>query len=136
MHANCIYKNRWNSTNFFFTVPRLALVMKHFKKKIQLFNELHKSIRRNFPRRGLIIKERIRWTMASDLAQMSWYPKSKKNFKFLLVMIDWFCKYLWAQQLQSKSAKKLFKATKKTPQRSEADWGKKYFNVHFRKVMQ
>lgn len=114
--------------------------MNHSKEKIQLVNELHKPIRRTFPRRRTIIKG-FDDLWQSDLAQMDLYAKSNRNFKFILVVIDCFSKYVWTKPLKSKSAEDVSHAFEdilkegRQPANLQTDQGKEYFNIHFKKLM-
>lgn len=111
------------------------------KEKIQLVNELHKPIRRNFSRRRTIIKG-FDDLWQSDLAQMDLYAKSNRNFKFILVVIDCFSKYVWTKPLKSKTSEEVMKAFEdilnegRVPRNLQTDQGKEYFNVNFKKLMQ
>lgn len=114
--------------------------MKHTKEKIKLVNELHRPIRKNFKRRKTIIKG-IDDLWQSDLGQMDMYASNNKNFKFILIVIDCFSKYLWAKPLKNKSGEEVTKAfnlilKERCPQNLQTDQGKEFFNSKFNELMQ
>ena len=71
------------------------------KKNIQLAEELHKPIIRNFKKRTVYseFKDNI-W--GADLADMQLISKFNKGFRFLLCVIDIFSKYDWVVPLKDK----------------------------------
>lgn len=110
-------------------------------EKIQLVNELHKPIRRNFPRRRTIIKG-LDDLWQADLAQMDTYMKDNKHFKYFLVVIDCFSKYVWARPLKSKSADEvtnafsaILKESKRIPKNLNTDQATEFYNASFQKLM-
>lgn len=114
--------------------------MKHTQEKIQLVNELHRPIRKKFPRRHTIIKG-LDDLWQSDLAQMDLYAKSNRNFKFILVVIDCFSKFVWARPLKTKSGVEVSEVFHdilnegRCPKNLQTDQGKEYYNAHFKKLM-
>ena len=64
------------------------------KQNMQLAEELHKPIIRNFKKRTVYsrFKDNI-WD--ADLADMQLISKFNKGFRFSLCVIDIFCKYAW-----------------------------------------
>lgn len=75
-------------------------------------NELHKPARRNFTRRKVIIKG-LRDLMQIDLISLIPYAKLNRGFKYILVAIDTFSKYVWAEPLKQKTGKEVAKAMQK-----------------------
>lgn len=118
------------------------MTTKHSKEKIQLANELHKPIRKKFKRRRTIIKG-LDDLWQSDLGQLDQYGKYNKNFKYILVVIDCFSKFVWAQALKTKTAVEvteafesiLKKANGRKPKNLQTDQGKEYYNTHFQSLM-
>lgn len=108
--------------------------------KLDIVNEIHKPARRNFPRRRVIVKA-IDDIWHADLAEFTTYSRYNKGFKYILVVIDCFSKYLWTQPLKNKNAISVRNAMKKILQMSrkphnlQTDAGKEFYNVHFRKLM-
>jgi hypothetical protein len=113
----------------------------HPKEKVQLVNELHKPIRRNFKRRSTIIKG-LDDLWQADLAQMNMYSSSNKNHNFILVVIDCFSKYVWVRALKTKNSVEVTKAfksilvnEKRQPNNLQTDQGKEFFNIEFNTLM-
>ena len=67
----------------------------------QLANELHKPIIRKFEKRKTYSRFNDNISGA-DLADMQLISKFNKGFRFLLCVIDIFCKYAWVVPLKDK----------------------------------
>ena len=111
------------------------------REKVQLVNELHKPIRINFPRRKTIIKG-LDDLWQADLAQMDRYAKENRGFKFILLVIDCFSKYVWAKPIKSKSSddvteafSAILKESKRNPQNLNTDQGMEFYNSNFQSLM-
>ena len=105
-----------------------------------LANELHKPIRKNFPRRKVkaFTPNQI-W--AADLVEMIPYSRENKGFKYLLTVIDVFSKYGWIVPLKTKTGaevtaafKKLFKEA--VPAKLWTDAGKEFWNSNMKKLLE
>lgn len=112
------------------------------KEKIQLINELHKPIRKKFPRRRTIIKG-LNDLWQADLAQMDMHVRENKQFKYFLVVIDCFSKYVWTEPLKTKSGEevtaafaKILQRAKTGPKNLHTDHGKEFYNHRFQNLMQ
>lgn len=108
--------------------------------KLDVVNELHKPARKNFERRRVIIKG---WNdlFQADLVEMLPYSKINKGYRYILVVIDVFSKFVWAYPCKSKSAKDVTAAMKKVlcdrvPKNLQTDMGKEFFNKEFRTLME
>ena len=104
------------------------------KAREQVVNELHKPARSKFKRRRFI-QRGIDDTFATDLAQLDQYSKENHGYKYILVVIDCFSKYLWTRAIKSKSAENvtsamenILKSTKRVPCKIVSDHGREYFN--------
>lgn len=111
----------------------------HSKEKIQLVNELHRPVRRKYPRRRVIIKG-FDESWESDIAQMDKFAKVNKNFKFILVVIDRYSKFMWALPLKTKGGVEVTHAFEgilkgRRPKNLQTDQGTEYYNSHFQKLM-
>lgn len=110
-------------------------------EKLQVVHELHKPARKNYRRRRTIIKGLDDlWQM--DLAEMRPYAHSNRNFKFILVVIDCFSKYVWTHPLKSKTGEEIteafhnvLKRGKRAPTHLQTDQGKEFYNAKFRALM-
>ena len=83
--------------------PQLGLGKKKSSWKKKLADELHKPIKRKFPRRSVIVfsKDEI-WS--ADLVDMQAFSSFNKGFKYILTVIDVFSKYAWEFPIKDKSA--------------------------------
>ena len=69
--------------------------------KNKLADELHKPIKRKFPRRRVIVNG-IDDTWSADLIDMKVFSKFNKGYQYLLNVIDIFSKYAWSIPLKTK----------------------------------
>jgi hypothetical protein len=67
-----------------------------------LANELHKPVRRHFPKRRVMVRG-IDAVWAVDLIDMQHYAKDNDNYRFILAVIDVFSKFGWMRASKSKS---------------------------------
>ena len=66
-----------------------------------LSEELHKSKRKNYPRRKIIVNH-INEIFAADLVEMQKFSKLNKGYRYLLTCIDIFSKFAWVIPLKDK----------------------------------
>lgn len=110
--------------------------------KWQVVQELHKNVRKRFPRRRFIQKG-IDDTWQIDLIDMQKHSKDNKGYKYILVCIDTFSKYAWVQPVKTKSAEDvtcsmsiiLNNKLKRKPLNIQSDDGREFFNEKFKKLM-
>ena len=101
---------------------------------------LHKSARRHFKRNRVIVGgiDEL-WQM--DLADMQTMAKENDGYRYLLVCIDVFSKFLWVIPLKNKMGPSLVEAFKeimesgRKPQKIQTDQGTEFFNKHFKTLM-
>ena len=98
----------------------------------KLADELHKPIRRNFPKRRVIVRN-VDDTWCSDLVDMQKLSKWNKGYKYLLMVLDLFSKYGWIVPLKTKTGLEVSKAfesifKKGKPKKLWVDKGKEYYN--------
>lgn len=112
------------------------------KEKIQLVNELHKPARRNIKQRRRIVIKGIDDLWQSDLAEMQNYSKDNNNFRYIMVVIDCFSKFVWAIPIKNKSGpevtqamESIFKGSKRSCNNLNTDQGTEFYNVHFQNLM-
>ena len=110
--------------------------------KEQVVNELHKPARKKFMRRRVIVKG-LNDLLQADLVEMQPYSKFNRGYRYILVVINVFSKYVWAEPVKTKSGKDVAAAMKtilhtlKTnPQNLQTDRGTEFFNQHFQKLME
>lgn len=111
------------------------------KVKREIVAELHKPARKNYARRRVIIRG-LDETFQADLVEMIPYAKFNKNYRYILVVIDTFSKYVWLAPLKNKSAqdvaaamKGIFSKDNRIPKNLQTDWGKEFYNKDFSKLM-
>lgn len=107
-----------------------------------VIQELHKPARKNYKRRRTILLG-IDDLWQADLAEYQKFSSQNKGYKFLLVIIDCFSKYVWTVALKDKSAISIANAfnhlftyeTKRRPNNLQTDNGKEFYNKQFDKIM-
>ena len=101
---------------------------------------LHKPARRHYKRNRVIVGgiDEL-WQM--DLADMQTMAAENDGYRYLLVCIDVFSKYLWVIPLKTKTGPALVMAFKKIlesgrkPEKIQTDQGTEFFNKHFKDLM-
>lgn len=104
--------------------------------KRQLVNEIHKPARINFKRRKVIIKS-LNDLFQADLVEMIPYSKENKDYKYILIVINCFTKFVWAFPLKNKTGEEVTKNMEtvfkqQTPKNLQTDMGKEFFNINFK----
>lgn len=109
--------------------------------KKQVVEELHKPARKNFQRRRVIVKG-LNDLIQADLVEMQPYAKSNKGFRYILVVINVFSKFVWMQPVKRKTAKDVTSAMAKilldmkgVPKNLQTDQGKEFYNTDFKALM-
>lgn len=108
--------------------------------KQQVVDELHKPARRHFERRPVIIKG-LNDLFQADLVEMLPYARVNKGYRYILVVINAFSKYVWAYPVKRKTGQAVVDAMKKVlsfsiPHNLQTDNGKEFYNKEFRLLMQ
>lgn len=110
--------------------------------KQQVVEELHRSVRKNFPRRHYVMRG-INDTFQADLIEMIPWADQNDGYRYILMMIDVFSKYAWAMPLKNKTGEEVCKALasifsknpKKIPRNLHTDEGKEFYNKHVQRSM-
>ena len=106
-------------------------------------NEIYsKPPRKNYETNKTIIKS-IDDTWSSDLLDLNDYaPKNIKGYRYILVVIDNFSKFLWTIPLKNKYAQtitdafsQIVNSSKRKPNLLETDDGKEYVKKIFNEVL-
>lgn len=109
------------------------------EKKV-VVEELHAPARQRYRRRRVIVKF-IGDLWQGDLVEMIPYARDNKGYKYILMVIDAFSKFLHAKPLKSKTGKEVTEAmrrilkTQKPPVNFQTDAGKEFFNAEFSGLM-
>ena len=105
-----------------------------------LANELHKPVRRKFPKRKVFVKG-IDDTWAADLVEMGSLREWNEGVRYLLMVIDVFSKFGWIRTLKNKRGdtvaeafKSIFKEGRK-PKKLWVDKGNEFWNMEVKAVM-
>lgn len=109
--------------------------------KQQVVNELHKSARKNFARRRVILKG-IDDLWQADLIDFKNLRTINKGCSYILIIIDCFSKYSWAVPLKSKTKSEVADAFEQIIQKSgrkpknlQTDLGTEFYNDVFTALM-
>lgn len=109
--------------------------------KREVVNEIHKPVRINFPRRRVIVKG-LNDLYQADLVEVIPYAKLNKGFKYLLVVINVFSKYVWVKPVKNKTGldvttamDEILKKLAQTPKNLQTDLGKEFYNKDFKNLM-
>lgn len=105
----------------------------------KIADELHRPARKTFPRRKIIslYKDHL-WHV--DLLDTQSFSKNNQGFKFILIVIDTYTKYVWVQALKNKSAKQVTQGMLKIlkvnhPKLLQTDNGTEFYNKQFHDLM-
>ena len=114
-------------------------VKKKNRWKEKLADELHKPIKRKFPRRSVIVFDKDEIWLA-NLVDMQAFSSCNKGFKYILTVFDVFSKYAWAVPIKDKSAASVTKAFEKIisdriPKNLWIDEGKEFYKALFKKLL-
>ena len=105
-----------------------------------LAEELHKPVRRKFPKRKVFVKG-IDDTWAADLVEMGSFKEWNEGVRYLLMVIDVFSKYGWIRTLKNKRGDTVAEAFKsifeegRKPKKLWVDKGKEFWNKDVKAVM-
>lgn len=109
--------------------------------KQQIVNEIHKAARRNFLRRSVILKG-IEDLWQADLMDMQNLRKYNKGYNYILIVIDCFSKYAWAEPLKLKNKFEVSRAfehillsSRQNPVNLQTDKGSEFYNNTFQTLM-
>ena len=97
-----------------------------------LSEELHKSKRKNYPRRRIIVNH-IDEIFAADLVEMQKFAKLNKGYRYLITCIDIFSKFAWVIPLKDKRGITIKNALQKIFKERKCkflwtDKGKEFYN--------
>jgi len=102
-------------------------------------DELHQPARKIFPRRSVITRFKDDLWQA-DLIDMQSQSRKNNGFKYILIVIDTYTKYIWIEALKNKTVKECTKGIlkilkKNQPNLLQTDNGKEFYNNEFQSVM-
>ena len=105
----------------------------------EIANELHKPVRRNFPKRFVFVRN-VDDIWGSDLIELQKLSKENSGNRYILTVLDVFSKYGYAVPLKTKTGKEVANALqsifkKETPKKLWVDRGKEYYNQEVLKLL-
>lgn len=110
--------------------------------KKQIVDEIHRSARKNFPRRKYLMVG-IYDTFQADLIEMIPFAEQNKEYRYILMVIDVFSKRAWARGLKNKTGQEVTRAMasifdenpNNIPRNLHTDDGKEFFNQNFQRLL-
>lgn len=110
--------------------------------KLDVVQELHRGVRKNFVRRNYEMRG-INDTFQADLVEMIPYERQNKGYRYILMVIDVFSKRAWAKELKNKTGEEVTNAMTSIfdeypnhiPRNLHTDQGKEFYNRHFQDLM-
>ncbi|KAF0753029.1 Integrase catalytic domain-containing protein, partial [Aphis craccivora] len=102
-------------------------------------NELHRPVRKIFLRRSVVTRF-IDDLWQADLMDMQSHSRQNYGFKYILVVIDTYSKYVWMEALKNKTSKEctngMFNILKKAhPKLLQTDNGTEFYNIKLQNLM-
>ena len=97
-----------------------------------LADELHKPVRKNFPKRYVFVRN-VDDIWGADLIDMRSLSKDNDGYKYVVMVIDVFSKYGWAVPIKYKTGDEVKSAlesifAKQTPRKIWSDEGNEFYN--------
>lgn len=110
------------------------------KERLGIIDEIHKPARRRFLRRRVQIRG-LDDSFQADLVDLKSLSRSNNGFCYILMVINCFSKFAWAEPLKTKSGAEVRNAmarilAKTTPPRNlQVDMGKEFYNAPFQELV-
>lgn len=109
--------------------------------KLQIVNEIHKTARKNFVRRSVILKG-IDDSWQADLMDFQNLKIYNNGYRYIFVVIDCFSKFSWAIPVKTKTKSEIANAFSnlliknyRKPVNLQTDMGTEFYKDEFKKVM-
>lgn len=109
--------------------------------KQNIAKELHAPARRNFLRRKIVSKG-LHDLLQIDLVEMIPYARVNKNFKYILLAVNFYSKMAYAKPLKDKTGvnvasamEDILKELEAPPKNIQSDNGKEFYNKFFKRLM-
>ena len=106
-----------------------------------LATELHKPVKRNFPKRR-VLSNGIDEIWAADLVEIRIFSKWNKGIRYLLMVIDVFSKFSWIEPLKDKRGEsvahafeKIFTSSRRHPRLLRTDRGSEFYNSSVKRLL-
>lgn len=122
-------------------MKRKTSKMQHVSEtKRQIVEEIHRPARLNFKRRRTIVKG-LDELWQADLIEFQDLAKENKGYRYALIVIDCFSKFVWSVPLKSKSADDVTNGMydilqgNRKPKLLQTDHGKEFYCSKFQSLM-
>ena len=134
-----VLKSLNDGMSFRDTLNSLENVGGEIKWTNTLADELHRPVRKRFPKRYVFVRN-VDDIFGADLVDMRALSKQNDGYKYILMVMDVFSKYGWAEPLKFKTAAEVNKALEKIfrdkiPKRIWADRGTEFWNKDVGKLL-
>ena len=134
-----VLKSLNNGMSFRDVLNKLSVTGSGIQWSNPLANELHKPLRKNFPKRYVFVRN-VDDIWGADLVDMKKLANDNDGYKYILMIIDVFSKYGWAVPLKTKSGDVVKSAlssifTKNSPSKIWADKGTEFYNVKVKNLL-
>ncbi|XP_036145596.1 uncharacterized protein LOC118646562 [Monomorium pharaonis] len=110
-------------------------------KRRRLVEELHAPVRKNFPRRRVIVRGYDDLWQA-DIVEMHPYSRFNKGYHYILTVIDVLSKYAWTLPLKTKGGNetanaitKIIRENGRHPKNLQTNMGKVFYNAEVQKLL-
>lgn len=105
-----------------------------------LADELHRPVRKHFPKRYVFVGD-VDDVWGADLVDMRTLAKKNNNYKYILMVIDVFSKFGWAVPIKFKTGEAVKTALESifreaTPKKIWADQGTEFYNQKVKRLLQ
>ena len=137
----CLYvlKSLTNGMSFRDTLNSLEKSGSGIKWTSQLADELHKPVRKHFPKRYVFVRN-VDDIFGADLVDMKALAKQNDNYKYILMVMDVFSKFGWAVPIKFKTGEAVKIALEKilkthVCKKIWADKGTEFYNQTVRKLL-
>ena len=137
----CLYvlKSLSNGMTFRDTLNSLSKNGEGIKWSNPLADELHRPVRKTFPKRYVFVRN-VDDIWGADLVDMQALAQQNDNFKYILMVIDVLSKFGWAVPLKFKSGESVRTAleaifSQHTPKKLWADHGNEFYNIKVQRLL-
>ena len=137
----CLYvvKSLSDGVSFRDTLNSLETRGYGIKWSSTLADELHRPVRKHFPKRYVFVRD-VDDIFGADLVDMKALSKQNQGFKYILMVEDIFSKYGWAVPIKFKTGAAVQKGLEKIfeeriPKKIWVDKGKEFFNKDVDKLL-
>jgi len=110
-------------------------------EKRRLVEELHAPVRKNFPRKRVIVRG-YEDLWQADIVEMHLYFRFNKGYHYIPTVIDVLSKYAWAIPLKNKSGSdtanaitEIIRKSGRQPKNLQTDMGEEFYNADVQRIV-